>query len=437
MKTLHRLFLVLLLAGCGARTEPFQSAPRPEAPGYASAVPAGGTRYSNDSIAEVFVRLTHDLEWGGSRPNLVRFEGPVTVALSGPGAQQYEAFLDAFLTDLAARTGIAIARGPAPASILVRLVPGAEYARYDQNQCFVIMDQPDWKTFLDSDGAEGNLFERRNSQSRLSVIIPDTAEPYNIRECLIEEITQALGPANDLYSLGNSIFNDDNTHIWPTALDYLVLRVLYDPAMKTGLDRDETRIRALAVLDRINPDGRKAPDLPEVLQDRFVEWREVLHTLPDDPEERERTLTQTRALINKARNTAPGSAYHCTALGIDASIRRRVKADSALEVIDRAAEICAQAHGPDDLRIALLRLDRAYALFHLGRYAEAVEEADGLPEIFISYGRDGSVAGAYTIQWVARTLRDENNSANKERESAGAWAAYAFGADNEILETYR
>ncbi|MEM7509071.1 MAG: DUF2927 domain-containing protein [Pseudomonadota bacterium] len=437
MTTLPRLILILFLAGCGARTEPFQAAPRPDAPSYTSAVPAGGTRYSNDSIADVFVRLTHDLEWGGSRPNLVRFEGPVTVALTGAGAQQYQGFLTAFLADLADRTNIPITATEGPASILIRLVPGAEYAIYDQNQCFVIMDQPDWKTFLESDVAGGNQFEERTSQSLLSVIIPNTAEPYNIRECIIEEITQALGPANDLYSLSNSIFNDDNAHTWPTALDYLVLRVLYDPDMRTGLNRDETREKARTILHRVNPDGRQAPDLPEVLQDRFFEWREVLHRLPDDPEEKERTLSQTRALINKARNTAPGSAYHCTALGVDASIRRQVKTDDALDVIDLAIDVCAQLHGPNDVRIALLRLDRAYMLFHLGRYRDAVTEAEGLPETFISHGRDGSVAAAYIVQWAARTLRDRTDSAEKQRESAGAWAAYAFGSDNDILETFR
>ena len=40
-----------------------------------------------------------------------------------------------------------------------------------------------------------------------------------MRDCLNEEITQALGPANDLYRLPDSIWNDDNFHGMATPFD--------------------------------------------------------------------------------------------------------------------------------------------------------------------------------------------------------------------------
>ena len=63
-----------------------RASPHPIAVEGDAALPSGHTRYSNQSLADLFVRLTHDLEWGGRRPNLVRYEAPVSVGISGPGA---------------------------------------------------------------------------------------------------------------------------------------------------------------------------------------------------------------------------------------------------------------------------------------------------------------------------------------------------------------
>ena len=56
-----------------------------------------------------------------------------------------------------------------------------------------------------------------------------------MRDCLAEEITQALGPANDLYRLPDSIWNDDNFHGMATAFDMLILRALYQPELESGM----------------------------------------------------------------------------------------------------------------------------------------------------------------------------------------------------------
>jgi len=36
-----------------------------------------------------------------------------------------------------------------------------------------------------------------------------TPSPQEVRDCLHEELAQALGPLNDLYRLPDSVFNDD------------------------------------------------------------------------------------------------------------------------------------------------------------------------------------------------------------------------------------
>ncbi|WP_224825802.1 DUF2927 domain-containing protein [Cognatishimia sp. MH4019] len=59
--------------------------------------------------------------------------------------------------------------------------------------------------------------------------------------CLHEEIAQALGLANDSAAARPSIFNDDEEFGRLTTHDELLLRILYDPRMKTGMTVDQAR----------------------------------------------------------------------------------------------------------------------------------------------------------------------------------------------------
>ncbi len=59
--------------------------------------------------------------------------------------------------------------------------------------------------------------------------------------CLHEEIAQALGLANDSAAARPSIFNDDEEFGRLTTHDELLLQILYDPRMKTGMRIQQAR----------------------------------------------------------------------------------------------------------------------------------------------------------------------------------------------------
>ncbi len=67
--------------------------------------------------------------------------------------------------------------------------------------------------------------------------------------CLHEEIAQGLGLANDSPRARPSIFNDDEEFALLTRQDELMLRMLYDPALRPGITEAEARpiAEALAV----------------------------------------------------------------------------------------------------------------------------------------------------------------------------------------------
>ncbi|MEM7211293.1 MAG: DUF2927 domain-containing protein [Pseudomonadota bacterium] len=433
---------MLAVAACAPRSEPFKTTTRPIDASFASAIPAGTTAYSNDSLADVFTILTHDMEWGASRPNLVRFEGPVRVAMVGKGSNRYQVFLAEYLRRLRNEARIDVnVSAPKDANLLVRFVPGQEFSGRTNAQCIVVNGHPSWSALQEDAAAHGaDAFERNKTLEKASAIIPNTIEPYKIRECILEEVSQALGTANDLYALGSSIFNDDDGHTWPTRLDYLMLRVLYDPRLETGLDRRETTARAREVLDDLNPDGERtdAPRLPLIRQQTFLNWRNRLHRLIGnrDLADSER-LKSAEKLLSDARKIAPYSGYHCEAAILESYIVLGMESDRMLKQIANATDICTRVHGTDDIRVAQLRLLKVRALVKEDRYLEALHNSDGLAEIFLAYGKEEDLLTTYAQRMVAHAKLDNIPERDKMLGKLQAWGAFSLGADNSIIEELR
>ena len=62
--------------------------------------------------------------------------------------------------------------------------------------------------------------------------------------CIHEELAQGLGLSNDSPSARPSIFNDDEEFGLLTTHDEMLLRILYDPRMRAGMDAKEARAQA-------------------------------------------------------------------------------------------------------------------------------------------------------------------------------------------------
>lgn len=86
-----------------------------------------------------------------------------------------------------------------------------------------------------SSGAGSSNYDR-------AVAIIRAEHPTVLRQsCLQEEITQGLGLANDSPHARPSIFNDDEEFAFLTAHDEKLLRILYDPRLRTGMSADQAR----------------------------------------------------------------------------------------------------------------------------------------------------------------------------------------------------
>lgn len=438
-----RLLCLLLLAACGPSVptgpaRPYTPGPLPAHPVLGASIPAGHTGFDNRSLANLFVTLTHELEWDTARPNLVRYEEPVTLGVTGAGGQAYLGFLDRFLAQLRENTGISIHRGAGAQNLVVRFVSGQDFrARVPQNFCVVAPGLISWERFRDNPVRHGTrAYEAQRAMTGMTIFIPDNAAPYIVRSCLIEEIVQALGPANDLYGLGSSIFNDDAAHIWPTRLDYLMLRVLYSPEIWTGMNRRETHQGALAALARLNPQGAAAPPLPALRDGRMAGWTRAIQAAFDRRKSRDARIREAQRALSLAESRAPGTAYHCRAVAVLARVARR-DGRATLDRVRDGDRICARAHGAGDIRVARIRLSIAHLHYGIGDPAAAIALTDGLEGPLAGHGQDERLTAFYALRGAALKAIQQSSRGIEARRLAGEWGGYALGSDHPNVRRWR
>ena len=349
----------------------------------------------------------------------------MTARIDGPGAAALAPFLRRYLAWLRRHGGLDIALGRAGANLHLRLVPGAAFAaRLPGAACALVAGDRAWppRPAAPPGPAEGGAL------TAMTIFLPADAAPHRLRACLIEEIAQALGPVNDIPGLGDTIFNDDDAHLWPTRLDLLMLRVLYDPALESGLARAEAERRARRVLGRINPAGRRARALPPLSMPGEGRWRRLMATATARGTPPGRRRSAARDALAIARGAAPGSAFACQSAALLARLTAVQRPARALGLLRAALSACAAAHGAGDIRLDRLQIVAARALLAAGRPAAALEALDGRAARLAGYGLDADLASLYALSARA-AARLGRGDAERLARRARAWGAHAFGAD--------
>ncbi|WP_241559851.1 DUF2927 domain-containing protein [Solirhodobacter olei] len=215
---------------------------------------------ANSDMARDFLDLSFRLESGRTLPILTRFDGPITLSVTGRhpaiADRDLAALLDRFRRE--AHLDIQMAPKGSDASIRVEYLPRATMqAVVPQAACFVTPNATSWADYRASRNTRRADWAALKRRTHLAVFIPADTSPQDIRDCLNEEIAQAMGPVNDLYRLPDSVFNDDNFNSVLTGFDMLMLRVYNSPELANGMTRAEVAARLPAILARLNPAGEK------------------------------------------------------------------------------------------------------------------------------------------------------------------------------------
>ena len=267
-------WVTLTLAACTAATPALPPGPMLHFPPQ-TGIPS---QRPNGQIAQDFLDLEFNLESGQPLQVLSRFDGPVTVTLTGQIPPVTMAEASSLISRLRHEAGIDIRLTTGPANITVQFAAFSALQRIDPTAaCFVAPNVSSLAEYRARRGTEAVSWQSMRRRERLAIFIPADTSPQEQRDCLHEELAQALGPLNDLYRLPDSVFNDNNFQSTLTGFDMLVLRLHYAPGLAAGMTKAQVATRLPALLARLNPGGQRPglwsdPDTPHA-------WEQAAQTV--------------------------------------------------------------------------------------------------------------------------------------------------------------
>lgn len=422
------------LAGCAppadpppparARTELLQMPPVPPA---AMAMPARA--HSNADLARDFMALSFRLESGRELPRLTRFEGPVSVRLTGDVPATAPQDLAALLARLRAEAGIDIAARPGAAdTITVEFLPRRKMQALVPNAaCFVAPNVTGWQDYRRARRSARTDWAALEQRHTVSVFVPSDSPPQEVRDCLHEEIAQALGPLNDLYRLSDSVFNDDNFHTVLTGFDMTMLRIHNAAELRSGMTAPEVAARLPAILARLNPQGGPVGPLTDPAPTPQAFTRAIEAALTPGENGARRKAAAARAVdIARAegwRDTRAGFAWY--ALG---RLSLPDDPEGALAAFLRAGQLYRALPGG---AIQVAHVDMQMAAFALsgGRAQDALTLVARALGPAAESQNAALLATLYLIRAQSYdTLGHRAEAAQARLDSAG-WARYGFGSD--------
>ncbi len=433
--------LSLMLSACAPVTpieSTFETATRAiTAPTEASTLPPmktfGAPRsvaptISNNDLAVDFIELSFQLESGRALPVFTRFEQPISVRVTGEPPASLAPDLSKLLFRLRNEAGIAINRTSSrAANITIQAVSRAEIRRaLPQAACFVVPNISSIEEYRSARRTPLTNWTLLRTREKLAIFLPNDASPQEVRDCLHEELAQALGPLNDLYRLPDSVFNDDNVHTILTGFDMLVLRAYYDPALQSGMTRGQVAARLPAILARINPAGEGRSARFNTRTPRA--WSEAVQTALGPGS----TPGQRRAAVTRALDIAASMNWQ--------DHRRAFAHYAAGRLAQSTDPNAAQAHFAQAdayyARAGGTSLHRAYVATQLA--AHAVSEGDGPralrmlePHIDTAARNENAalLATLLLLKSEALELTGQVTEARAIRLDSLGWARYGFGPD--------
>ncbi|MET4103414.1 hypothetical protein ABIE58_002855 [Roseovarius sp. MBR-78] len=399
----------------------------PPMKGFSAPSPVPPQRANRDILRD-FLDLSFQMESGRMLQRFSRFEGPITVRVTGQVPITLMADLNRVIHRLRSEAGIDISRvTEGAASITIEAVRRDEIRRnLPSAACFVVPNIDSLAEYRRARGTRLTDWTRITRREKIAIFVPNDASPQETRDCLHEELAQALGPLNDMYRLSDSVFNDDNVHAVLTGFDMLILRAYYAPELRAGMSRREVADRLPAILSRLNPKGdgiapRFAGTTPRA-------WIEAIQTALG-PGARAR-----------ARRTAALDAVRI-AQAIGWTDHRRAFSHFALGRL-------AQASDPDFARAQFAIADRFYQTvpgtglhrayvaaqlashdIALGRGEDALARLGPHVAVAERFENAALIATLKMLQAEALDLENRVAEAQAVRLDSLGWARYGYGAD--------
>ncbi|MEM7723002.1 MAG: DUF2927 domain-containing protein [Pseudomonadota bacterium] len=439
-KSVIGLGLLLVLAACDTPLLPDVPERRaavlpdvlPTMNQFGPARPLPPTR-SNAAIATDILDLSFAMESGREIAQMSRFEGPIAVRVTPGAPPSLVPDLDRLIGRLRNEAAIDIRRVPfedEAANITIETLPRARMQRsVPAAACFVVPRVASWAEFRGARSGRDLDWTTLETRTRVAVFIPSDVSPQEIRDCLHEEVAQAIGPLNDLYRLHDSVFNDDNLNAVLTGFDMLVLRAYYDPAIRSGMTRPQAAAVLPDILRRLNPAGERA--LADLAPRTPRPWIDAIEAaLGPGTRSTNRVAAAERAVsIAEEANIDDGRlAFSYFALGrltLSRDVERSINAFLAsANIYDRIA--------PGGIQSAHVKMQLAAFALSSGRADQALLLVNSALPAATQAQNAALLSTLLMIRAEALDDLGRPSEAQATRLDSLAWGRYGFGANAAV-----
>ncbi|WP_171212709.1 DUF2927 domain-containing protein [Ruegeria sp. HKCCA5426] len=399
----------------------------PPVKAFTASYPTAPSR-SNTNIASDFINLHFALESGTPLPVLTRFEGPVTLRLTGTPTPSMQRDLTRLLTRLQREARIDIRQiSEGQANITVEAVSQDQIHDILPNAaCFVVPNSSSFEEYSRDRRKRKSSWTALRNRERIGIFIPYDVSPQEKRDCLHEEIAQALGPLNDLYHLPDSVFNDDNIHTVLTGFDMLILRATYAPELQSGMTREQVEAAIPGILSRLNPRGDAIQ--PQPITETPREWVNAIQkSVGPGPGSRKRfRAAQKAALIGQEQGwTDHRRAFPYYLMG------RMVQFDDPQQALlhyDVALQFLRANPGTEVHRAYVTTQTASYALAQ-GKGSEVLPELDKAIDVMTRAENASQLATLLLLKSEALSQTGRLTQARSVRLDSLGWARYGFGSE--------
>jgi hypothetical protein len=376
------------------------------------------------SMERDFMDLTFAMESGRGLTVFSRFEGPVTVSLSGAVPPTAGRDLAELVGRLQSEAGIDISTTSGPAAITVQFTSRSDLRRLaPQAACFVVPNVSSLAEFRRLRGTVAVDWARTTTRERAAIFIPADTSPQEVRDCLHEELAQALGPLNDLYRLSDSVFNDDNFHSVLTGFDMQVLRLTYSPGIASGMTEGEVSARLFGTAAGARA-GTPSSWVREI--ETALGRKEALPA-------RQAAADRALALAMSAGWTDSRAAFSWFAVG---KLSAGSNPGRALDAFDQAESIYQRLPG-GEVQLAHIDMQRAAIALAGGLPDEAAVIAGRAASVVKSHGNSALLATLMLIRAEALERMGDGAAAAALRLDSAPYARYGFGPDSVVKARVR
>ncbi len=386
---------------------------------------------SNADLARDFLELEFALESGRRLQVFTRFDAPLTVRLTGAIPPLAQEELSRLSGRLLAEAGVNLIPTRGNAALTITFLPrGVLQANDPGVACFVAPGVSSWQAYQAKRGTAAVDWALLRRRDRLAIFIPSDVSPQEMRDCLHEELAQAIGPLNDLYRLSDSVFNDDNFHTVLTGFDILMLRIHHDPALTNGMTEGEVKARLPAILDRLNPAGQGGTAAPASPTPQS--WKRAIDAAFSPTASNAARLRAAKTAVRVA--TQAGWRDSRLAFSLFALGRASLAQDGAAAVTAFAQSAAIYRTLPD-ARVQVAHVDMQLAALALSQ--GRADAALLLTEKAIPVARQAENAALLATLLLMRAealaLQGDLPAAQALRSESLGWARYGFGSGAELV----